>query len=374
MKRRTFKYDVFVSHAVEDKIAIATELEARLRNAGLKIWYSGRELIVGGSITDMIEEGLNQSRFGVVILSKNYLAKNWPIREFYTLLTREVKGQKVVLPVLYNITPKELADRDLDMADKMAIDASRGMDYIVETLVSEIRKQKKKTKQASQKRLILYGTMFLIALMIAGVTWYRFQPATVLTDSVVEKAVQERITTLDQQINHDLQLDLKNPQAKPVLLAAITGYYDTFKKYKSRYRNTYQFENGYIEIQHKRNVTSSLQIDVESLSPYNGYLLYSPSLYLLKDDQQDQHRRILYALVNSQPVGHTISNTQELSENVYAVTVAYTNNIRYVEVSLLYPNSASDTKHYAMELRGFFPSETYVFEQKHGNWSYTFRP
>ena len=65
-----FKYDAFVSHAVEDKFAVANELCVRLERAGLKIWYSGKELKIGDSLEKTIETGLEQSRYGIVVLSQ----------------------------------------------------------------------------------------------------------------------------------------------------------------------------------------------------------------------------------------------------------------------------------------------------------------
>ena len=76
MRQNKYEYDAFISHAVEDKIPIANELCAKLEQAGLKIWYSGKELGVGDSIEKTIEKGLNRSRYGIVIFSPTYLAKN----------------------------------------------------------------------------------------------------------------------------------------------------------------------------------------------------------------------------------------------------------------------------------------------------------
>jgi len=83
-----------------------------------------------------------------VILSPTYLAKNWTIREFYTLLAKEIEEQKVILPVLYNVTLEELKKKDMLMADRFAVNADLGIDHVVERLVREIRKstpQKVKT-------------------------------------------------------------------------------------------------------------------------------------------------------------------------------------------------------------------------------------
>jgi len=140
-QQHKYEYDAFISHAVEDKIPIANELCAKLERAGLKIWYSGKELGIGDSIEKTIAKGLNRSRYGIVIFSPTYLAKNWTIREFYTLLAKEIEEQKVILPVLYNITLDDLKNKDLLMADRFAVDADKGIDFVVERLVSEIRKE-----------------------------------------------------------------------------------------------------------------------------------------------------------------------------------------------------------------------------------------
>jgi hypothetical protein len=140
MRQNKYEYDAFISHAVEDKIPIANELCAKLERAGLRIWYSGKELGVGDSIEKTIENGLHRSRYGIVIFSPTYLAKNWTIREFYTLLAKEIEEQKVILPVLYNVTVDELKNKDLLMADRFAVSTERGIDFVVDRLVREIKK------------------------------------------------------------------------------------------------------------------------------------------------------------------------------------------------------------------------------------------
>lgn len=140
MRLNNYEYDAFISHAVEDKIPIANELCSKLENAGLKIWYSGKELGVGDSIEKTIQKGLNCSRYGIVIFSPTYLAKNWTIREFYTLLAKEIEEHKVILPVLYNVTLDDLKNKDLLMADRFAINADKGIDFVVQKLVHEIKK------------------------------------------------------------------------------------------------------------------------------------------------------------------------------------------------------------------------------------------
>src|SRR5690606_9252672 len=161
MRQHNYDYDAFISHAVEDKIPIANELCAKLERAGLKVWYSGKELGVGDSIEKTIQKGLNRSRYGIVIFSPTYLAKNWTIREFYTLLAKEIEEQKVILPVLYNVTLDDLKNKDLVMADRFAVNADRGIDFVVDRLVREIRK----SEVAPKKELAWFSKIWLALIL-----------------------------------------------------------------------------------------------------------------------------------------------------------------------------------------------------------------
>src|SRR5690349_17178055 len=121
MKSRRYKFDAFVSHAAEDKLAIANDLCRKLEEAKLTVWYSGKELKAGDSLEKVIFDALNRSEFGIVILSPTYFEKNWPRKEYYLLMAKEIEERKVILPVLYNITPEQLAKYDMSIADKWAI-------------------------------------------------------------------------------------------------------------------------------------------------------------------------------------------------------------------------------------------------------------
>lgn len=194
MRQTKYEYDAFISHAVEDKIPIANELCAKLESAGLRIWYSGKELGVGDSIEKTIEKGLHRSRYGIVILSPTYLAKNWTIREFYTLLAKEIEEQKVILPVLYNVTVDELKNKDLLMADRFAVSADRGLDFVVNKLVAEIRKSK-----VAQPKVAWFSKMWtvLILSLLANVIF--LLKGVVFTPSQSTLSAQSSISPPEQQ-------------------------------------------------------------------------------------------------------------------------------------------------------------------------------
>lgn len=93
------KWDVFVSHASEDKDPFVRSLADLLKAEGLRVWYDEFTLQIGDSLRRTIDRGLANSRFGVVVLSPSFFAKEWPQRELDGLSTRENNGAKVILPV-----------------------------------------------------------------------------------------------------------------------------------------------------------------------------------------------------------------------------------------------------------------------------------
>lgn len=132
-------WDVFVSHASEDKDSFARPLTEALRAAGLKVWFDETTLKVGDSLRRSIDRGLAKSRFGIVIVSKAFLAKEWPQRELDGLVAREDEGRKVILPIWHEITAADVRLRSPTLADRLAVPSSRGIAHAVAELLQVIR-------------------------------------------------------------------------------------------------------------------------------------------------------------------------------------------------------------------------------------------
>lgn len=94
------RYDVFISHATEDKDSIARPLAQALSKYGVRVWYDEFELKLGDSLSRSIDKGLAESTFGLVVLSPSFFAKNWPEYELRGLTAREMRGVKVILGVI----------------------------------------------------------------------------------------------------------------------------------------------------------------------------------------------------------------------------------------------------------------------------------
>jgi hypothetical protein len=128
-------YDVFISHASEDKDAIVRSLAGALTANGLKVWYDEFSLRIGDSLRQKIDRGLASSRVGLVVLSPSFIAKGWTNYELDGIVTRTVSGEQILLPIWHNITKQQVIDFSPSLADKVARSTAT---HTVEEIAAEI--------------------------------------------------------------------------------------------------------------------------------------------------------------------------------------------------------------------------------------------
>lgn len=117
------EYDVFVSHAWEDKESFVDEFVQELRARDIKVWYDTSQMKWGDSMRKRIDEGLSHSKFGVAILSPDYIAegKYWTKAELNGLFQLESVNGKMLLPIWHNLTKKQVIEFSPIIADKLAM-------------------------------------------------------------------------------------------------------------------------------------------------------------------------------------------------------------------------------------------------------------
>ena len=129
------EFDVFISHATEDKETIVRPLAYELQERGLVVWYDEFELRIGDSLRRKIDAGIARSRFGIVVLSHHFFAKSWPQYELDGLVTMAATGKQVVLPLWHEISKDEVIRQSPSLADKVAL---RTSDYAISEIADEI--------------------------------------------------------------------------------------------------------------------------------------------------------------------------------------------------------------------------------------------
>ncbi len=93
-------FDVFISHASEDKDEIARPIFEACGKLGLKVFLDEAHIGWGQSFTQKINTALGSARTVLAIVSNISVTKEWPVIEVNTALSLEVSGQKKVVPLL----------------------------------------------------------------------------------------------------------------------------------------------------------------------------------------------------------------------------------------------------------------------------------
>ena len=135
-------YDLFICHASEDKDDFVRPLAEALRHQNVAVWYDEFTLSLGDSLRQAIDRGLQDSRFGLVVLSRAFFEKNWPQYELDGLVQREMAGaDKVVLPIWLNVTQADVAGYSPTLAGRVAVSASQGLAKVVAAILRVVRPQ-----------------------------------------------------------------------------------------------------------------------------------------------------------------------------------------------------------------------------------------
>ena len=132
------EWDVFISHASEDKDDFVRPLAEGLEQRGLRVWFDESTLKVGDSLRRSIDRGLTHSKFGIVVISNHFLNKEWPQRELDGLASREHDGVRVILPIWHNIDAKAVREASPMLADRVAISSSENLERVIEDLLQVI--------------------------------------------------------------------------------------------------------------------------------------------------------------------------------------------------------------------------------------------
>lgn len=136
----TKEYDVFISHASEDKDPLVEALVKHLEALGIRVWYDKNNIGWGDSFREKMDEGLSKARYGIIILSPDYIKdeKYWTKAELDALFQKEsATGKKVLLPVWHHLSKNEVMDFSPFIASRNALSTAA---LTVAEIAIEVRK------------------------------------------------------------------------------------------------------------------------------------------------------------------------------------------------------------------------------------------
>ena len=129
--------DCFLCHAWDDRQGAAKELHDLLEAAGVKAWFSEKDLGLGVPMMRAIEKGLAASKIGLVLVTPALLERlpreGVADKELSTLL----QGNRLV-PIVHGTTYTALRDISPMLASRSGLDTSEDTMAVVATKIAEL--------------------------------------------------------------------------------------------------------------------------------------------------------------------------------------------------------------------------------------------
>jgi hypothetical protein len=129
--------DVFLCHAWDDRHGPAKELHELLEAAGVKVWFSEKDLGLGVPMMRAIDKGLANSRIGLVLVTPALLARlpkeGVADKELSVLLA----GNQLI-PIVHNTTYADLRNVSPMLASRSGLDTAEDSMAVVAAKIAEL--------------------------------------------------------------------------------------------------------------------------------------------------------------------------------------------------------------------------------------------
>lgn len=129
--------DVFLCHAWDDRQGAAKELHDLLVTAGVKVWFSEKDLVLGVPMMRAIDKGLANSRIGLVLVTPALLTRlpkeGVADKELSALLARDQ-----LIPIVHNTTYEKLRDISPLLGSRSGLDTSEDSMSVVVAKIAEL--------------------------------------------------------------------------------------------------------------------------------------------------------------------------------------------------------------------------------------------
>ncbi|CDF34197.1 WD40-repeat containing protein [Chondrus crispus] len=146
-RRKIQSPDVFISHAGPDKLHIARPLSEKLQAHGLNCFLDRMSMEPGDYEQDEMTKAMESAKVGVFILSPEFAARKWTMRELRCFLRRRIEAigsgmrPPTLIPVFYRLSIPECGELD---PDRYWDDAGNNI-FEVEKFFSEERQREAST-------------------------------------------------------------------------------------------------------------------------------------------------------------------------------------------------------------------------------------
>nr|ABF81437.1 TIR-NBS-LRR-TIR type disease resistance protein [Populus trichocarpa] len=107
-----YMYDVFLSFRGKDtRNNFTSHLYSNLAQRGIDVYMDDRELERGKTIEPALWKAIEESRFSVIIFSREYASSPWCLDELVKIVQCMKETGQTVLPIFYDVDPSEVAEQ-----------------------------------------------------------------------------------------------------------------------------------------------------------------------------------------------------------------------------------------------------------------------
>jgi len=129
--------DVFLCHAWDDRQGAAKQLHDLLVAAGVKVWFSEKDLGLGVPMMRAIDKGLAASRIGLVLVTPALLDRLPKESVADKELSALLAGNRLV-PIVHNTTYEALRNVSPLLASRSGLDTAEDSMAVVATKIAEL--------------------------------------------------------------------------------------------------------------------------------------------------------------------------------------------------------------------------------------------
>ncbi len=129
--------DVFLCHAWDDRQGAAKQLHNLLEAAGVKVWFSEKDLGLGVPMMRAIDKGLAASRIGLVLVTPALLSRLPKESVADKELSALLAGNRLI-PVVHNTTYAALRDVSPLLASRSGLDTAEDSMAVIANKIAEL--------------------------------------------------------------------------------------------------------------------------------------------------------------------------------------------------------------------------------------------
>nr|GEU65088.1 TMV resistance protein N-like [Tanacetum cinerariifolium] len=118
---KSFKYDVFLSFRGEDtRNNFVGHLYHALHQKGIETYKDDEKIVKGKTINDQLIISIENSRFYIIVFSKNYASSSWCLNELVKIMECQKTTDQTAYPVFYDVEPTEVRKQSGAVGEALA--------------------------------------------------------------------------------------------------------------------------------------------------------------------------------------------------------------------------------------------------------------